>query len=380
MVHSFRRALLEVGRQRPHPDLRRQTRRRGLRRVDVEPEEEELVSSSDEEDEPEKRRKRAWGQHMYTFDRLKPEIQDLVKKEGVEGAEKLKQTLWVYHEQIKMSFSLYAAAEGDPHRRRRQDDDPAMVLAMDGLCFLKMCQDMDIVSRQGSHTTMPFADVDLIFVRANWERDDNGKFIQDETNPDRALLLFEFQNALLRIANSLPSFKGEEFLADRVARLMEDYVMAHLIEAEVKPFQRTFEASKGVRKCFKRHGLWLQGLFRAYCAGSVDAEETSEQNRTMSVDEFLSFCHEAKLFDFELFKEKHARIAFAQSQKSQNPDYKYTNPAFSVVIGWAEFKEALGRIAAKYNPDPYLGVHVKLQQLLDQLMKLNLQTVGHDSD
>ena len=217
--------------------------------------------------------------------------------------------------------------------------------------------------------------LDLIFVRANWERDDGGKFVQDDTNPDHAMLMFEFVHGMLRLAaQTFPVPKDSEHsLVDRFKTFWLKVVVPKANRANIEGFRELIQA-KSVQKVLAKNELRLSAVFMNYAA----AEENNDRQACMSLGEFSQLCDDAHLY-CEHFTLKNAAAIYTHSQ--QDLDFDEVDP-MDVELDFEEFKECVCRAANLINPEEFLRLSVKLEQVMELLNGLALQSVDleHDRD
>lgn len=219
------------------------------------------------------------------------------------------------------------------------------------------------------------AALDLIFVRANWERDDSGKFIQDDTNPDYDMLMFEFVHGMLRLAMQVRPIPRDQHvpLVERFKTFWEKMVVPKASRANIEGFRELMQA-KSVQKALAKNELRLNAIFSNYAA----AEEDNERQACMSLGEFNVLCKDANMF-CEHFTLKHAAAIYTHSQ--QDLDFDEVDP-MDVELDFDEFKECLCRAANLINPEEFLRLSIKVEQLMELLDNLALQSgaLEHEAD
>jgi hypothetical protein len=170
------------------------------------------------------------------------------------------------------------------------------------------------------HYQQDVAVLDLIFVRSNWERDDDGKFEQDETNPDYDMLLFEFVHGVLRLTSQvLPDSKANPVpLLDRFKSLWHKVIVPKAQRANIEGFRELMQA-KSVQKVLAKYELRLHAIFMNYAA----AEESNDRQAMMSLGEFSQLCDDSGMY-CEFFRLKNAAAIYTHSQ--QDLDFDQVDP------------------------------------------------------
>merc|ERR1712096_274065 len=116
----------------------------------------------------------------------------------------------------------------------------------------------------------PTSAVDLIFIRANWEIDDEtGEQIEEEGNPDHDLTFAEFMEALVRVANGRykadPARKGKS-IAQNLEHLVDNDILPNAQVSNAESFRAEL-AKPAVQTAITRHKPALRQIFSKYAGG-----------------------------------------------------------------------------------------------------------------
>lgn len=210
------------------------------------------------------------------------------------------------------------------------------------------------------------ASLELIFVRANWERDESGKFIQDDSNPDHAMLMFEFVHGMLRLAEqTFPVRKDSPIsLVDRFKTFWLNLVVPKAKRADIEGFRELMKA-KSVQKILAKNEMRLHAVFMNYAA----AEDDNDRQACMSLGEFSMLCEDAHMY-CDHFKIKNAAAIYTHSQQDLDYDevdpmvrtpslwlHSLTHPrntaVMGVVGGYACFRTKMPyRMCVAFEPEP----------------------------
>eukprot|EP00232_Nephroselmis_pyriformis_P030485 CAMPEP_0182871462 /NCGR_PEP_ID=MMETSP0034_2-20130328/11133_1 /TAXON_ID=156128 /ORGANISM="Nephroselmis pyriformis, Strain CCMP717" /LENGTH=570 /DNA_ID=CAMNT_0025004013 /DNA_START=78 /DNA_END=1787 /DNA_ORIENTATION=+ len=366
---TFKTSIAYLNANRPFfQPVGRNRRKKGLKRAMVEPPEEK--SSSEDEDDSEKKRRRERAEFEDMWERLKREVGDVMKKETDDGWESLHDVMWNYWPDVKAMFQYYCALDNELPGAPAKGKKPAKgnasdMYVMGAIEFQQFCKDSKLVSadkgKKKSKDTITMQDADVIFVRANWERDDEGTFANDESNPDRDLLMFEFCNCLVRLAGSSLAvrkvFDSAGTCAERVVTMMESYCVPNANKVDIEGFRAQLE-SRNVKKVFRRHLVKLQTIFTYYAAA-----EGGGGRQSMSLTECIRMLKDTVMFNDTLVEADMVQL-FVASQNDMDFDVVDMD---DVELDFAEFKEYLARAATKWNPDKFLSLTIKLEQFLEAL-------------
>ncbi|CAM9278761.1 unnamed protein product [Discosporangium mesarthrocarpum] len=125
--------------------------------------------------------------------------------------------------------------------------------------YAKMMQDAQLPD-----STISVEEIGKIFVLVNFESDKRSA--EAEVNEDRALMRFELMEALLRVA--VQKFEEEEQTpAEKVRRVMEDHILAHLPREAVMDsdiFREEQLYTMACDKVFQDHNRALHHVYRKY--------------------------------------------------------------------------------------------------------------------
>lgn len=317
---DFTRSMRDIAAQRPFFRAPPWGNKGGMMsRLEEEPEEEveeevEEISSEEEDEDMDAARKADWREFNKCWKRIKPEVAAMMKKEDEEGWKDLRLSIWDYYSQLRAVFRHYCALD-----QEEQVDDSAPMPGKDPnssaftvsqMEFHQFMSDIERVSQWGTEEpkTLSKQITDIIFVRANWERDETGKFIQDETNPDHEMLLYEFLHSLIRVAAEVYQ-KDCKRHADRTRKFIKEDVLPKASKVNIEGFRKKMK-SKSLKKVFLHHQFRLDTLYKFYAG----LDSVGNRN-TMSLQEFSQFCIDAKLFS-EFFTEDKAVQVFIASQAS----------------------------------------------------------------
>ena len=204
-----------------------------------------------------------------TWTMVKSDTQDLFRREmkNIEG--EVREVLWANWDAIKLAFRMYSSdelclqLEGYDERisnikrvRERAVKEPEDDHFLGVMEFFSLMINTGLVTNK--KTVKPGlltkAQVNLLFVRANWEKTDQGNFVHDQLNPDNALMLHEFCAVLMRacketmvlaptLSLKLKSFLeehlGKALMADR-SGLRKD-MLDPAIQNALRPYMRTLD-------------------------------------------------------------------------------------------------------------------------------------------
>lgn len=176
-------------------------------------------------------------------------------------------------------------------------------------------------------------ELNRIFIRTNWERDDDGHFADDPSNPDNCMLMFEFVHGLIRIATEVVSVPGLS-VKDRLEIFLTQLVLPSAQFVDVEGFRDAVSRNMQLQSVLDVHYKPLHNVFARY--SSIDTRA-----RTINLAEFRTLLTQAGLWT-EGFSEAECDQVFAASQKHM--DYDVLDAA-DVDLTFDEFKECLCRVA-----------------------------------
>ena len=234
--------------------------------------------------------------------------------------------------------------------------------------FCRECAIADETSRHCHQTH-----VDAVFVAADAEEQVDERKIrasggggkqaaaaqrkQNEQNVDRALMRFEWLQALVRIA--VIKYAKEESteqggaeasgptLAPALERLLTEAVLPKVpVEAlhDSDVFRRQRLYTHEVAAVFARYDTSLKAVYETFSAAKFDARQTDTRARAslMELDEWTLLLQSAGLLD-GLFTKRHASLCFVWAQPFTTDDLKRRTAL--VHLQYVDFLEALARIA-----------------------------------
>jgi len=221
--------------------------------------------------------------------------------------------------------------------------------------FVKDCELADPASKDCRK-----ADFDRIFVASDVE-DRGGRMSQEQkefnsANIDRALMRFEWVQALVRIA--LAKYMKSENAAgvgDALEKLFTERVLKMvppeaLHDSDVFRRQRLY--TREVHDVFTHHENNLRAIYEAFAAAIYDQKagpsEARAKDKLMDLAEFELLLNAASLFD-EDFTKRHASLCFLWAQSFCTDDLK--RRTVLTHLSYVDFLEALARITT-FKPLP----------------------------
>jgi hypothetical protein len=213
--------------------------------------------------------------------------------------------------------------------------------------FNKLIQDSKVLDANGFNQT----DVDLIFVRVNWEMDEEGNKIDSKDNPDRAMTSGEFVEGLIRVAYQ--KFGAGGNLANQVYECMRKLINKHILpfakRSDAEAFRKVL-ASKNVQRVFKKHGQGLKKIF-AKRAGL---------DKSMSMMEYSKLLRDTKTIDGKSFSHKNLVEIFNNVQDESCGE----NEMMESELDYAEFIESIAAVGAYKYPDPYTDISQRIEKFI----------------
>uniref|UniRef100_A0A061SBB3 Uncharacterized protein n=1 Tax=Tetraselmis sp. GSL018 TaxID=582737 RepID=A0A061SBB3_9CHLO len=305
---------------------------------------------------------------------ISPDLGELLKREPPAEVGNLKSTCWRLFPSIKGMFLYYAALDAKTYSRLLKSSKEALaewsagrgassrtsiVKTISKLEFMQFLKDTGLVTRKGSRVSITKEDAELIFTRANWERDAEGHLGQDDSNPDRELTGHEWLHALLRIALRIPSL-GEKPLCRRVQECIQGMMLPKAGKVDMSEFEARF-ANPHVQAVLESNQFLLKSLFNYFAAGTPDAEHHDDGDlRRLSSLELLDMCRQVAIVN-EFCPEEVILTSHVLSQREGS------RSAEEASLSYNEFLRAVCRIADLWVPDKYLKLSVKVSSLVDHI-------------
>eukprot|EP00945_MAST-04E_sp_MAST-4E-sp1_P008850 g8850.t1 len=251
-------------------------------------------------------------------------IKDLLKHDDdpEEELQRLESYLGSRFHDLRKIYKAYAAMGGS-------DGGGASSISMGE--FMTLVKDSKI-----TNNTFLTTDVDLIFIRTNWEVDSEGMKTNQANNPDRALTSNEYVEALVRCAYGRYKAKAKTNLTECVIKLFENNIIPYAQRSDADAFRKIL-ASKKVRDIFAKHEKKLKRLYR-HIAGD---------DGMINCKEFSDLLYRKKIVDGKTVTTKNVWKIFNNVQEDGDPEEEETDEGMEdMEMTYAEFLEALAAVAS----------------------------------
>ena len=267
-------------------------------------------------------------------------IKDLVKNDDnpEEEIRKLETYLGSRFHDLRKIYKAYAALGGS-------DGGGASSISMGE--FMDLVKDSKLTNQ--SFTTN---DVDLIFIRTNWEVDEDGKRTNQANNPDRALTSNEYVEALVRCAHGRYKKQAQSELTECVIKMFENNIIPYAQRSDADAFRKLL-AGKKIREIFTKHEKKLKKMY-ANIAGD---------DGLINCKEFNDLLYRKKIVDGKTVTTKNVLKIFNNVQEDGDPA-EGEDDWEDMEMSYPEFLEALAAVASFCNPDPYIAFEQRLEFFL----------------
>ena len=195
-------------------------------------------------------------------------------------------------------------------------------------------------------------DIDLIFVRANWEIDEEGNKIDSKNNPDRAMTSSEFVEGLIRVAHGkFNSSMGGTVLTMCLRKLVYQHILPFARRSDAEAFRKVL-AGPGVQRVFKKHNKSLKDLFT----------KRAGLDKSMSMMEYAKLLRDTNTIDGKTFSQRNVAEIFncVQDDGSASDD----TTMMESELDFAEFIESVAAVGAIKYPDPYTDIAQRIEKYL----------------
>ena len=267
-------------------------------------------------------------------------IQDLLKNDDnpEEELQKLEKYLGTRFQDLRKIYKAYAAQGGS-------DGGGASSISMSE--FMSLVKDSRLTDK-----AFTMNDVDLIFIRTNWEIDEEGRKINVANNPDRALTSNEYVEALVRCAYGRYKVKAQTNLCDCVERMFENNIIPYAQRSDADAFRKSLAAKK-VREIFTKHEKRLKRLYTRIAG----------EDGMINCKEFSDLLYRKKIVDGKTLTTKNVLKIFNNVQEDGDP-VEGEDDLMDMEMSYSEFLEALAAVASFCNPDPYIAFEQRLEIFL----------------
>ena len=344
MASKFRAELLYLRSERTQNIAPVRAEHRGYKRSAFETEEEEVVEDFVDRSEEWLASEKKDFNGMTA--RLRDDMGDLIKKETAADWHDLKDALWEHHRAMTAIFRRYCVLHYNMDKNNPKADKLDGV-TMSNLEWWKLVSDIKVL---GNKVTK--ADVELIFIRANWVKDKKTKqFVAEEGNPDAAFLPFEFQHALLRIARLMYTAPRSANLAQRYRWLMAEKVVPNAEQCNLHPFRMRMNTPE-FQRTQTRYRAKLRAVFTWY--SKLDRSDHLASH-TINIEEWQLLLRDSDLYNAS-FTERDAFDCFNECQVDGHQDLLGKVNAMTQMV-FNEFMEGLARAAARWCREGDGGQH-----------------------
>ena len=293
-----------------------------------------------------------------TWSMVKHDTADLFKRETELSPDEVKHVIWTKWDAIKLAFRMYSSEnlslqlEGYNERvarikriKERQKKEPEDDHYLGVMEFFSFMINTGLVSNKRSvklgHLTK--AQVNLLFIRANWERDDDGNFIDDQSNPDNALMLHEFISVCMRAAKETMVLAPT--MAGKIKLFLEEH-MSRSLMADRSGLRKDLQ-DPAIQNCLRPYMCTLENIFVHYAG-----YEPGGGDKTIVAAEWRSFVNDLGL-GFPRYMQGTNEI-FVSAQADDDFDHSGVTddalvPNSGADLIFSEFLEAICRLAVLFS-------------------------------
>ena len=251
------------------------------------------------------------------------------------------EALWVHRAVVYGAFDYYACLMTNKLSSTGEVD----IFAIGYNAFTEFARDCGLIG-----AACPLRTLDLIWTSCNVMSHEALKRLRlvDRWNHSKTMSRHEFQQAIVRLANALYVATGvESTVASAVVRLC-------LTLRTTLPPEALQDSNEFRRQCcYNEHTdrelvPWeesLRALFRVYARSNADVGDELQDQRTMSVGEWLSFLRHFDLLDTGQISYFGAKMVFKWSLIRSRPDHTAASERKMRQLTFIDFVEALVRVA-----------------------------------
>ena len=258
---------------------------------------------------------------------------DTADNTAAEQIKQLSQYLGQNYKDIKKIFRAYAASGGGAASSISRGE------------FATLLKDIKIFDRG---FTAP--DGDLIFLRSNWELDEDTG--QTRASTDRSLTSNEFVEALIRCANARFLTAQTTTLKECAEALFSRHLLPFAQRSDVDEFRKKL-SEKRVQAIYDKYQLKLKIVFL----------QKAGMDGVIQLDEFTKFLKEKGVVNkkfpakmvvkiFNCVQDEGEPIPEGEDEDECPEDCEMT---------YQEFLEALAAVACFHQPDPYVCLEQRLE-------------------
>jgi hypothetical protein len=213
--------------------------------------------------------------------------------------------------------------------------------------FNKLMSDCNVCDNVFTQT-----DIDLIFVRSNWEMDEEGNKVDSRDNPDRSMTSSEFVEGILRVAyGKFSGTMGQTAATMCLRKLVYQNILPFARRSDAEAFRKVL-AGPNIQRVFKKHNTALKNLFT----------KRAGLDKSMSMMEYTKLLRDTKTIDGKTFSHRNVSEIFNSVQNDDNVADE--NAMMESELDFSEFLESIAAVGAIKFPDPYTAIEQRIEKYL----------------